>query len=151
HCAEVTFVSPACWDLLGSAPEDLLGPYDLWLERVHPRDREVLLAAVAQLSRQAQPVTCEYRLAETARPREAEGVAAPGAAGSRQARIITPGGARARERWMRDTLAPHFDECGQLNGWEGVLTEITEQRHLADDLRRPTSMFHALVANLPAG
>jgi PAS domain S-box-containing protein len=151
HCAEVTFVSPACWNLLGCAPEDLLGGYNLWLERVHSLDREVLLAAVAQLSRQAQPVTCEYRLADEARDSKAEEGVAPGVPTGRLSRIIAPGGTRARERWMRDTLAPHFDEHGQLIGWEGVLTEITEQRLLADDLRRTTSMFHALVANLPAG
>ena len=32
-----------------------------------------------------------------------------------------------------------------------MVTDITEQRALADDLRRTTGMFHALVANLPAG
>ena len=51
----------------------------------------------------------------------------------------------------RDTLAPHFDEEGRLVGWEGVVTEITEQRYLADDLRRTTSMFQTLVSNLPTG
>jgi PAS domain S-box-containing protein len=150
HCAEVTFLSPACWDLLGCAPEDLLGSYDLWLERVHPSDREVLLAAVAQLSRQAQPVTCEYRLVDRPSGEEAAGVAAESPT-SRSSRVILAAGARSRERWLRDTLAPHFGKDGQLSGWEGVLTDITEQRFLADDLRRTTSMFHALVANLPAG
>jgi PAS domain S-box-containing protein len=31
------------------------------------------------------------------------------------------------------------------------VTDITEQRALADDLRRTTSLFHALVTHLPAG
>ncbi len=48
-------------------------------------------------------------------------------------------------------LAPRFDAEGRLCGWEGVVTDITEQRALAIDLRRTTSMFQALVANLPAG
>ena len=48
-------------------------------------------------------------------------------------------------------LAPHFDAEGRLSGWDGVVTEVTEQRALAVDLRRTTSMFQALVANLPAG
>src|SRR5262249_43645568 len=56
-----------------------------------------------------------------------------------------------RERWVRDTLAPHLDADGQLIGWEGVLVDITQQRVLSDDLRRTTSMLHALVGNLPAG
>src|SRR5207244_8120058 len=56
-----------------------------------------------------------------------------------------------KSRWLRDVLAPHRDADGRLIGWEGVITDITEQRALADDLRRTTSMFHALVTNLPAG
>src|SRR5262249_53029780 len=43
------------------------------------------------------------------------------------------------------------DGEGRLDGWEGFVSDITEQRVLADDLRRTTSMFHALVANMPAG
>src|SRR5262249_8241151 len=58
--AEVTFISPACKDLFGCRPDELLGDHELWLQRVEPDDREILLAAVAQLSRQDQPVTCEY-------------------------------------------------------------------------------------------
>jgi PAS domain S-box-containing protein len=121
------FISPACRELLGCAPEQLLGGLDRWLERVHPSDREILLAAVAQLERQSQPVTCEYRLAPD------------------------PGKAAGQERWVRDTLAPHHGPDGRLEGWEGVLTDITEQRLLAGDLRRTTGMLHALVAHLPAG
>src|SRR5262249_58550602 len=44
-----------------------------------------------------------------------------------------------------------LDADGRLTGWEGIVSDITEQRILADDLRRTTSMFHALVANMPAG
>jgi two-component system, cell cycle sensor histidine kinase and response regulator CckA len=54
-------------------------------------------------------------------------------------------------RWVRDVLAPRLDAEGRLCGWEGVVTDVTEQRALAVDLRRTTSMFHTLVANLPAG
>jgi PAS domain S-box-containing protein len=127
--AEITFVSPASRVLLDCPPERLLGRFGNWLAQVDPHDREILLAAVAQLHRQSQPVTCEYRLARGA----------------------DPSGAPVRERWMRDTLAPRLTSDGRLDGWEGVLNDITEQRALAGDLRRTTSMFQALVANLPAG
>jgi PAS domain S-box-containing protein len=129
--AELTFVSPGARDLLGCAPDALLGPYEHWLARVDPRDREVVVAAVAQLGRQSQPVTCEYRLL----PREEDG------------RGLPPN----REWWVRDTLAPRPGPDGRLDGWEGVLLDISEQRALAGTLRRTSSMFHALVSNLPAG
>jgi PAS domain S-box-containing protein len=129
--AEVTLVSAACAQLLGCRPASLLGDYQNWLRRVHPHDREVIQAALLQLTRQKQPVVCEYRLMP-----ENEDVEKTPARG---------------HRWLRDTLAPRFDSAGKLIGWEGVVTEITEQRVLADDLRRTTSMFHVLVTHLPAG
>jgi PAS domain S-box-containing protein len=135
--AEVTLVSAASAALLGCRPEALLGEHQRWLARVHPDDQEVLLAALTQLGRQNQPVICEYRLTP---PADAEAAARP---------PLTP--ARAAPRWMRDTLAPRHDAEGRLAGWDGVVVEITAQRALADDLRRTSSMLHALVTNLPTG
>lgn len=129
RAAEVTLVSAASGTMLGCPPYLLLGDHERWLARVHADDREVVRAAVAQVARQDQPVTCEYRLD----PASLES------------------SATEQVRWLRDTLAPHFDADGMLIGWEGVLTDITEQRVLADDLRRTSSMLHALVGNLPAG
>ena len=48
-------------------------------------------------------------------------------------------------------MVPDVGPDGTLLGWQGVLTDITPQRALADDLRGTTGMFHALMANLPAG
>ena len=138
--AEVTLVSAASESLLGCPPEALLGDHQRWLERVHPDDHEVVAAALAQLGRQNMPVTCEYRLAPLKPSTPSKEASAPG-------RAATP----LPARWVRDVLAPHFDAEGRLFGWEGVVTDVTEQRALAVDLRRTTGMFHALVANLPAG
>lgn len=127
--AEMTRVSAASETLMGCPPRELLGPYDRWLTHLHAGDREVLRAAITQLGRHAQTVTCEYRLAAN----------------------VSTESAKTAVRWLRDTLAPQRDDQGRLLGWEGVLTDISEQRALADDLRRTTSMLHALVDNLPAG
>jgi PAS domain S-box-containing protein len=127
--AEITQISAAAEALIGCPPGELLGPYDRWLARVHADDREVLGAAMAQMGRHGQSVTCEYRLAQD---RGTES-------------------AKTSIRWLRDTLAPQLDAEGRLIGWEGVLIDISEQRALADDLRRTTSMLNALVDNLPAG
>src|SRR5262249_14591687 len=117
---------------------------------------EVLRAALVQLARGDSPVTCEYRLA----PADGLTLPQPGR-GPRQSlnsvlaadasRVIAVVSPKVRQRWVRDTLAPQYGPAGELEGWDGVLSDITEQRALADDLRRTTSMFHALVANLPAG
>jgi signal transduction histidine kinase len=151
--AEVILVSAASGWLFGCPPEELLGPYDRWLQHVHPDDCEVLLAALTQLTRQNQPVTCEYRLApaESLR-RVGEGDSALAAKpGSSLLSVNANPPNSPHVRYVRDTLAPQLDRDGKLVGWEGVVTDITEQRILADDLRRTTSMFHTLVANLPTG
>ena len=127
--AEMTRVSAASQALIGCPPRELLGSYECWMERVHPEDREVLRAAVAHLGRHGQTVTCEYRLAQDE----------------------CTGSPKWGTRWLRDTLAPQVDDEGRLIGWESVLIDVSEQRALADDLRRATSMLNALVDNLPAG
>jgi PAS domain S-box-containing protein len=131
--AEITLVSPACKAILGRAPEELLGDYRTWLEHIHPADRELMLAALAQLCLQKQPVACEYRLA------------GPPAGGGPETPPLPP------EKWLRDTLAPHYSAGGELEGWEGVVEDITQQRVLATDLRRTTAMLQALVNHLPTG
>ena len=68
--SEITLVSAASDVLLGCTPEALLGDPERWLERVHSEDREILMAALGQLGRQVQPVTCEYRLAPPVSSRE---------------------------------------------------------------------------------
>lgn len=138
---EITLVSAASKDVLGAAADDLLGDYQGWLARVHSQDRELVLAAMGQLFLQKQPVTCEYRLATTAsrpplRPR--------GLLAMHQ----TP---TNRDRWVRDTLAPHHGADGQLDGWDGVVEDITEHRTLAYDLRRTTNVLQAVVTHLPTG
>jgi PAS domain S-box-containing protein len=134
--AEVVLVSAASQRLLGCPFQELLGDYGRWLEHVHPDDREVLRAAIVQVGRQRLPVVCEYR------PVQPE---------NRERRLGVPEDRDPRVRWVRDTLVPHFEGDGQLLGWEGLVADITEQRMLADDLRRTTNMLHALIGNLPTG
>lgn len=141
---EILLVSPAARTILGCDPDTLVGGYSAWLERIHPQDRELLQAALAQLLLQKQPVTCEYRLA-------AENPAADeGRTPVNPLQALTRTIA-ANHRWVRDTLAPRDNADGQLEGWEGVVEDITQHRQLAHDLRRTSNMLHALVSHLPTG
>jgi PAS domain S-box-containing protein len=152
--AEITLVSAASAQLLGCPAEQLLGDYSRWLARIHPDDREVVFAALAQLTRQDNPVTCEYRVIlepGSSRRTMIPPVSPPPTNGARPPTPPPPTQSVPRTRWLRDTLAPTRDAEGRLVGWEGVVIDINEQRTLADDLRRATSMFHALVSNLPTG
>jgi PAS domain S-box-containing protein len=139
--ADIVLVSPAAEQVLGSPPESLLGPFDAWLERIEAEDRELVVASLGQLCLQKQPVTCEYRL----RNRES---APPAVA---QAPPIPRTSAAANFRWVRDTMTPHYAEDGLIDGWEGLVEDITEQRALSHDLRKMTNMLQVLVTNLPTG
>jgi PAS domain-containing protein len=145
---EITFVSPACKDVYDCAPEEMLGDYERWLRRIHPEDHELVLAALAQLSRYMQPVTFEYRLQDA---KEGTDQAIEPSAAPELHDHMTDFSRASASRWVRDTLVPLLTSEGQLLGWEGVVVDITEQRFVADDLRRTTNMFHALVTHLPAG
>ncbi len=137
--ANVMLVSPASKTVFGCAPEEMLGPFANWLERIEPADRELVIASLAQLCLQRQPVTCEYRLrpAVKAPPNSAEHAPRPTAT--------------LHYCWLRDTLTPHYAEDGLVDGWEGLVEDITDQRMLSQNLRKMTNMLQVLVANLPTG
>jgi PAS domain S-box-containing protein len=146
---EILLVSSAALTVLGSDPKSLQGDYRAWMQRVHPGDRELIQAAVMQLLLQKQPVQCEFRLAGTTPAPEASGeVNRPGTANP-LAQLASK--LAANHRYVRDTLVPHYDSDGQLDGWDGVVEDVTEQRILAHDLRRTSNMLQALIAHLPTG
>ena len=139
------FVSPAARDLFGAEPADLLGDYASWLSHVLDDDREVLLAALAQLDLGGGTVTCEYRLGPPGRPATPPRLKAvtPTPADGIREMAMAP---KVKQRWVRDTLAPQYGAAGELEGWDGVLSDITEQRDLADDTHhcphgRPTALL----------
>jgi PAS domain S-box-containing protein len=139
--ANVLLVSPACQQVFGVEPEALIGPFEGMLEQIVPEDRVLVIAALTQICLQRQPVTCEYRLvgpkSEAAAPDQP---AAPARAPQ-----------AAPTRWVRDTLTPHYSEEGLVDGWEGLIEDITDQRHLSHNLRKMTNMLQVLVTNLPTG
>ena len=139
--AEVTLVSPASLKVLGAAPQSLAGPFSSWLQRVDPADREVLMAAMSQLCMQREPVTCEYRVL-THVPISSMDIDLDASSAS-----MSP----ADVRWVRDTMVPRRSSDDMLEGWEGILEDVTEARSLSNNLRRMTGMFQALVVNMPAG
>ena len=137
--SRITLVSPASQTILACSPELLLGPVERWLERIYPADRELVIAALTQLSLQKEPVTCEYRLDP--------GQAAP----LTWANQTGDNSLAASLRWVRDTMAPHYNAENLLDGWEGVVEDISEARALSQNLRRTMAMLQGLVTHMPMG
>lgn len=57
---ETEYTSPQIQDMLGYTPEEW-SDTDLWVERLHPHDRERVLASVKQCREAGKPLNIEYR------------------------------------------------------------------------------------------
>ncbi len=108
------YVSPQVEDLLGFPAEAWTSDPDFWWSRVHPDDRERVLAD------------------------EEEGWANPvGLRCSIDYRLI---GRDGRIRWVSDDAAVIVSDDGSPPHWSGFLTDITDRKELEDRLRQAQRM-----------
>lgn len=102
------YVSPHVERALGYTREEWLDQPDIWMELLHPDDREPTLAAHDLANETGEPWSREYRL-----------MASDG-----------------RAVWFRDVAALVRDEEGRPLHWQGVQLDITELKRAEDELRR---------------
>jgi diguanylate cyclase (GGDEF)-like protein/PAS domain S-box-containing protein len=102
-----TYVSPQIENMTGYSPDEWMADPDLWFERLHPDDREEVTRAEERCDRVGGRLDIEYRILD------------------RSGGVV----------WVRDeaTSIPSTDGGPRLV--EGVLMDITEQRHAAESLR----------------
>jgi PAS domain S-box-containing protein len=101
------YVSPRVETLLGYTPDEWLAASDLWIDRLHPDDRERVLAEIARANETGQSLSLEYRC--LARD--------------------------DREVWVRDEVALVHDEHGAPQYWQGFMVDITDRKRSEEDLR----------------
>ena len=63
-----------------------------------------------------------------------------------EARYIHPDGT---PYWLFGQTVPLFDKAGNLNGWVGTITDITEQKLTEDALKENEEKYRALTENTP--
>jgi PAS domain S-box-containing protein len=102
------YVSAHVEDILGYSQAEWLDQPDIWIELLHPDDREIELDALDRHNRSGEPWRREYRL-----------IAADG-----------------REVWVRDQAVLIRDELDRPKTWLGVMLDISERKRLEDALRR---------------
>lgn len=103
-----TYHSPACLSATGYAPEEFASDPFLWINMVHPDDRDAVREHVATVLRK-----------ESIRPLEH--------------RIVRKDGS---VRWIRDTIIRHVDERGVLTRYDGLIEDITDRKRLERRLQR---------------
>ena len=103
----VSFISDRARDLFDAAPETLLGPRDNWksIEFVTP-ELELVNAMLRHAIERRQPIDVIYR-------------------------IRTAFGGK---RWIWERAEPITDTNGTYQGYEGVLTDITDKKRVEQDM-----------------
>jgi PAS domain S-box-containing protein len=94
-----------------------------WINAIHPEDREHLLTLARELSAQGSDFRAEYRFQR-------------------------PDGTSA---WVYGQAVPERDASGELIGYVGTLTDITERVKSEQALRESEERFHNLARSSPVG
>jgi len=118
-----TYVSPQVETVLGFTPEQWTSQPDFWITRLHPADRDRVLAAAGQGLETGQPFSWQYRL-----------LAADG-------RVV----------WIRDEarVITH-DDRGRPVEWQGIMLDVTEHERAQLDRRSAEARLRAVVEQVPA-
>jgi PAS domain S-box-containing protein len=115
------FVSPHVEDVLGYSRVEWLDQPDIWIELLHPDDREIQLAAHDLQSTTGEPWQREYRL-----------IAADG-------RIV----------WVRDQAVLTVDERGERT-WQGVMLDVTARKEAEAKASEAEARYRMLAEHGPA-
>jgi diguanylate cyclase (GGDEF)-like protein/PAS domain S-box-containing protein len=112
-----SYVSPQIEQILGYTPAEWCADSALWLARLHPEDRDWVLAREEALSG-ADPDSpaLEYRMLH------------------RDGRVV----------WIRDDAVLTHDENGALR-WHGVLSDVTERKQFEAELERRAAQQAAVA------
>lgn len=103
------FVSQGCLGLTGYSPDDLIGDRRLaYGDLIDPGDRAMVASAVSQCVGEQSPLSISYRI------RTFSGM----------------------EKWVAERTSPIFSESGEFVSLEGLVTDITPQKHAEQSLRR---------------
>jgi PAS domain S-box-containing protein len=106
------YVSPQIQSILGFSPTEWKLDSANWINHIHPEDREHALAFDAQFVANGGSMRIEYRML------------------SRDGKVL----------WFRDEAVVLDDTAGHTPLMQGVLYDITEHKHLEDQLRQSQKM-----------
>ena len=116
------YVSPHVETALGYSREEWLGQPDIWMELLHPDDREQILAAHDLHNETGRPWSREYRLI------------------ANDGRVV----------WFRDVATLVRDDDGHPEHWLGVQLDITELKAVEGELRTARDELEQRVAERTA-
>ncbi len=111
----IDYVSPAFADVTGRTTDELLGDASVWINAVHPEDRD----RVNKAFRHADTTPYDQRY-----------------------RIVRPDG---QTRWLRDRGQAVTDDAGRVLRIVGIAEDITSQVEATERLRRSEDRYRAAL------
>ena len=114
--------SPGYSAATGYTPEEFAADPDLWMNMIHPDDREMVRRYVADVLATENVLPIEHR-------------------------IVHKGGT---VRWVRDTVVQHYNDSAELVRYDGVVEDITERKQAEQALATAQSRLEHLVSSSPA-
>jgi diguanylate cyclase (GGDEF)-like protein/PAS domain S-box-containing protein len=120
--SESVYVSPQVMDVVGYTPEECTSNPSLWIELLHPDDRERVLAEDERTNRTGEPFVMEYRQF------------------AKDGHLV----------WIRDEATLVRDEEGLPLYWLGVQIDITERKRAEKALADTEQRYRTLVEQIPA-
>lgn len=118
----VLYVSPGSERILGVTPERWMSEPGLWRSLLHPNDIERAIAHAEAHEDPDERYVDEYRLRG-------------------------PDGAY---RWIRDEAAAVFDADGNFDRWQGLMIDVTDQKHAQERVAEAEARFQTLVEQIAA-
>lgn len=111
--SRTAYVSPQIEPILGVTPGEWLSKADLWMEMLHPQDREWVLAQYREFVENGGPHLTEYRM-------------------------VRPDG---RIVWIRDRAQAVRDEQGHVVLEQGLMIDVTELKEAEATAQRQASLL----------
>ncbi len=116
------YVSPQVATIFGYSAEEWTGADRLWRSRLHPEDRDRMIAAVRAHATTHEPFDEEYRFQHR----------------------------DGRWMWVRDQAVVVRDEDGNPQFSQGVLHDVTQERTAEARLREAEERYRGIVEHIPA-
>jgi PAS domain S-box-containing protein/diguanylate cyclase (GGDEF)-like protein len=116
---EMLYVSPGYAEIWGRRVEELYASPQLWVEAIHPEDRQRIIEAV-RTKQLAGTYDEEYR-------------------------IVRPDGT---VRWIRDRAFPVRTAGSEVIRFAGVAEDITDRKRTSDELKESERRFRQMLGNV---